>query len=128
MVERLTAERVPVPVRVTVCVPGLALSVNERLPEAEPAEVGLNVIATVQDPPDGATGLEVEQVVPDVAIAKGPEALIAVKVRLALPVLLKVTESEALVVLTDWLPKVRLLVERLTTGALPVPVPVSARV
>jgi hypothetical protein len=45
-----------------------ALSLNERLPDAVPAAVGVNVTATAQVPA-AATGLEVEQVVPDVAMA-----------------------------------------------------------
>ena len=55
---------------------------NLRLPEAAPPAVGVKVIATVQEP-DAATEFEVEQVVPDVAIAKGPVTPIAVKVRFA---------------------------------------------
>lgn len=41
-----------------------------------------------------------------------------------MPVLLKVIGRGALVVLRDWLPKVRLAVERLATAAVPTPVPV----
>ena len=43
-------------------------------------------------------------------------------VKLAFPVLVRVTDCAVLVVLTPWLAKVRLLAERLTAGALPVPV------
>ena len=80
---------VPVPLKLSVCGLLLALSVNERLPEAAPTAVGVKVRATVHDP-DGPTGFEVEHVVPDVAIANGPVVVIAVNVRLALPVLLTV--------------------------------------
>jgi hypothetical protein len=66
------------------------LSVNERLPEAVPAAVGVNVIATVQVAAE-ATGFEVKQVVPEVAMAKGPVAATALKVRLVLPALVSVT-------------------------------------
>ncbi len=67
------------------------MSVNVRLPVALPTVVGVKVIATLQVP-DGTTGFEVEQVVPDATVAKGPEtATGAVKVRLALPVLVTVT-------------------------------------
>ena len=96
--DSLTA--IPVPVRLMVCgLPG-ALSVNERLPEAVPAAVGVKVTATVQDP-DAATGFDVEQVVPEAAIAKGPVTPIAVKLRLALPVLVTITGCELLVVPTN---------------------------
>ena len=40
-----------------------------------------------------------------------------------LPVLLKVTVCAVLVTSTDWLPKARLVGERLTRAAVPVPVP-----
>ena len=44
----------------------------------------------------------------------------------ALPVLLKETETRELVVESDWLPKLRLLLDRLATGAVPVPLPLRA--
>jgi hypothetical protein len=98
--DKLTSGCVPVPLKLTVC--GLlgALSVNERLPDAVPPAVGVNVIATVQVP-DAATGVEVEQVLPELAMAKGPVAPMAVSVRLALPVLVRVTVCELLVVPTN---------------------------
>jgi hypothetical protein len=100
------------------------LSLNERLPDAVPAAVGVKVIATVQDP-DAATGLEVEHVVPDAAIAKGPVTPIAVKVRLALPVLVSVTVCEGLVVPTGSEGKVG-GADKLTV--VPVPVPLKLTV
>lgn len=48
--------------------------------------------------------------------------------KVTLPVLLKVTETSELVVVRDWLPKVRLVLERLATGAVPTPVPVRLMV
>ena len=87
----------PVPVRPTVCGLPLALSVNERLPEAEPTAVGAKLTATVHVNP-AVTGFEVEQVVPELTMANGPVMPIAVKVRLALPVLVRVTVCAALVV------------------------------
>jgi hypothetical protein len=71
------------------------LSVNDRLPDAAPAAVGANVTATVQVD-DAATGVEVAHVFPELAIANGPLNLIAVSVRLALPVLVRVTVCDAL--------------------------------
>jgi len=73
------------------------LSVNERLPDAVPTAVGMNVTATVQVAA-AVTGFEVEQVVPELAMENGPVMPIAVKVRLALPVLVRVTVCAALVV------------------------------
>jgi hypothetical protein len=76
------------------------LLLNERLPDAVPPAVGVNVTATVQVAA-AATGFEVEQVVPEVAMAKGPVTAIAVNVRLPLPVLVRVTVWELLVVFTN---------------------------
>lgn len=81
----VTVKSWPVPVSATVCGLAGALSLNKRLPDAGPPAVGVNVTATVQLP-DAATGVEVEQVVPALAMAKGPLVPTAVKVRLALPV------------------------------------------
>ena len=72
---------------------------KERVPEAAPATVGVKVIATVQVPA-AATGLEIEQVVPEVAMAKGPVVAMAVKVRLEMPVFVTVTVCAGLVVPT----------------------------
>ena len=44
-----------------------------------------------------------------------------VMLRVALPVLLRVRVRTVLCLPTDWLPKARLVAERLTTGAAPVP-------
>ena len=90
------AARVPVPIRARACGLFAALSVNESVPEASPAAVGVKVIATVHVPA-AATGAEVEQVVPEAAMAKGPVTPIALKVRLMLPVLVTVTVCGALV-------------------------------
>jgi hypothetical protein len=95
------------------------LSLNERLPGAAPAAVGVNVTATVQVAA-GATGFEVEQVVPEVAMAKGPVTEIAVKVRLALPVLVSVTVCDGLAVPTGSGGKVG-DADKLTVGPVPVP-------
>jgi hypothetical protein len=90
------------PVPLSAIVWGLlgALSLNERLPDAVPAAVGVNVTAIVQVAA-AATGFEVEQVVPEVAMAKGKVTAMALKVRLLLPVLVRVTVWELLVVPTN---------------------------
>ena len=76
------------------------MSLNDRLPDAVPAAVGVNVTATVQVPA-AAMGFAVEQVVPEVAMAKGAVTAIAVNVRLPFPVLVRVTVWELLVVPTN---------------------------
>jgi len=101
------------------------LSVNTRLPEFVPTEVGVKVIATVHVP-EAATELEVEQVVPVVAMAKGPVVVIPVKVRLAEPVLVTVTDCAVLVVPTGSDGKVG-AAEKLTAGPVP-PVPFKVTV
>ena len=96
------------------------MSVIERLPEPGPPLVGVNVIATVQDP-DAETELEVEHVVLDAAIPKGPETRIAARLRLALPVLITVTPCDGLVVPTGSGGKAGDS-DKLTAGAVPVPI------
>lgn len=109
----------PVPLKATLCGLPLALSVNERLPDAAPPAVGVKVTATVHVAA-AATGVDVAHVVPEVAIAKGVVAVIAVNVRLALPVFFRVTVSEGLVVPTDSEGKGD-GVDKLTEGPVPVP-------
>jgi hypothetical protein len=96
------------------------LSVIERLPEPGPPLVGVNVIATVQDP-EAETELEVEHVVVDAAIPKGPETRIAAKLRLVLPLLTTVTPCDGLVVPTGSGGKAG-DADKLTAGAAPVPI------
>jgi hypothetical protein len=95
------------------------LSVNERLPLAEPPAVGVNVTATVQVPEAG-TGVDAEHVVPVAAIANGPEVAMAVKVRLAFPVFVSVTVCAPLVLFTNCAENMSAL-DRLATGPVPVP-------
>jgi hypothetical protein len=84
--ERLTAAVVaPVPVRLTVCVAGLALSVMVTAPVLVPVAVGLKVTLRVQLAP--AATLEPQVLVWE----KSPLALMLVIVRLAFPVFLSVT-------------------------------------
>jgi hypothetical protein len=96
-----------------------ALSLNERLPDAAPAAVGVNVTASVQVAA-AATGFGVAHVVPELAMAKGPETAIAVNVRLPLPELVRVTVWELLVVPTGSDGKVG-AADKLTVGPVPVP-------
>ena len=74
------------------------------MPVAGPPAIGVKMIATLHVP-DGTTELDVEQVVPDAATAKGPETAIGtVKVRFLLPVLVTVTVCGGLAIPigSDW--------------------------
>ena len=108
------AVSVPVPERLTVCELPRALSVMLtealRLPLAD----GLNVTLIVQEAP-AATDL------PHVLVSAKLVRLVPLTtmldiINVALPVLLRVTACALLVVFTDWLPKARLVGERLTAG------------
>jgi hypothetical protein len=115
--ERLTTGALtPVPVRLTVWVAGLALSVTVTAPDLVPVVVGLKVTLRVQLA--FAATLE-----PQVLISeKSPLALMLVMVRVALPVLLRVTFWGLLMEPTACTAKLNEVGERLTTGAVPVPV------
>jgi hypothetical protein len=83
--ERLTTGAVPVPVRLTVWVAGLALSVIVTAPVRVPAAVGLKVTLRVQL----ALAARLE---PQVLVwEKSPLAVMLIMLRVALPVLLRMT-------------------------------------
>jgi len=84
--ERLTSGvATPVPVRLTVCVAGLALSVMVNEPLLEPLAVGVKVTLRVQL----ALAARLE---PQVLVwEKSPLAVMLVMLSAALPVLLRVT-------------------------------------
>jgi hypothetical protein len=84
--ERLTTGvATPVPVRLTVCVAGLALSVMVTTPVLVPAAVGLKVTLRVQ------LALAA-RLAPQVLVwEKSPLAVMLVMLRVAFPVLLRVT-------------------------------------
>ena len=85
MGERLTTGAVPVPVRLTVWVAGLALSVMVKEPLREPLAVGVKVTLRVQL----ALAARLE---PQVLVwEKSPLTVMLVMLRTALPVLLRVT-------------------------------------
>jgi hypothetical protein len=82
---RLTIGPVPVPLRLTVCVAGVALSVMVTAPVLVPAAVGLKVTLMVQL----ALVVTLE---PQVLVwEKSPLAAMLVMLRVALPVFLSVT-------------------------------------
>ena len=114
--DRVTAGAVmPVPVKDTVCGLPLALSATEIEPFRLPVAVGVNV-TEIAHVPEAAT--EVPQVL---VWLKSPLAVMLVMESAAVPVLVRVMLCAALVVLSAWLPKVRLVGEKLTAGAIPVP-------
>jgi hypothetical protein len=76
---------VPVPVRLTVCVAGLALSVMVKEPLREPLAVGVKVTLRVQL-------VLAARLEPQVLVwEKSPLTVMLVTLRVALPVLLRVT-------------------------------------
>src|SRR5690242_11434717 len=106
---------VPVPERVIVC--GLLAALSEMViaPVCSPAVVGVNVTLIVQLAP---AATEMPQLF---VCANCPLETILVMLSDAVPVFLSVTDFAALVVFTRWPPKDRLDVDKLTTGAEPVP-------
>ena len=124
--ESPTAEVVPVPVKLTFCMlPGtLPLSsVTTSVALRLPAAAGLKVTLIEQL---ALAASVLPQVLADSAKS---EALAPVTPRLAMfkvafPVLFKMTAKGALVVVTGWFPKAKLLGERPATAAALVPVPV----
>ena len=103
--------------RLTVCVVGLALSVNVKAPVVVPATVGLKVTFTVQLLP-AAT------LVPQVLVSeKAPLAVMLLMLSAAFPVFLSVTVCVALVVPRACDVKVNKVGDRLAAG-LKTPVPV----
>jgi hypothetical protein len=83
--ERLATGAVPVPVRLTVCVAGLALSVMVKEPLREPLAVGVKATLRVQL----ALAARLEPQV--LAWEKSPLTVMLVMLSVALPVLLSVT-------------------------------------
>ena len=102
---------VPVPVSDTVCGLPLALSATESEPVRVPVAVGLKVTLIVQLAP-AAT------LVPQVLVSeKSPVVEMLVMLRVAVPVLVSVTVSAALLVPSTVTGKVRLVGESVTAGA-----------
>lgn len=109
----------PVPVSETACGLLAALSVMVKVPRAPPPAVGVKVTLTVHSPPAATADAQV------LVSANGPETATLLTVNEAVPLLVIVTTCAALVVLTAWLVKVRVVGERLTAGSAR-PVPVSS--
>jgi hypothetical protein len=125
--ERLTWLERPVPFRVTDCVlPAtlLTLSVTVRDALRLPLAAGVKTTVMVQEALAASVLGDRGQVVVSLkSPAFAPVGCgMLVIVKLALPVLVRVTDCEGLATPTVWLPKVRLVAERPTLGPLPVPV------
>jgi hypothetical protein len=116
---------VPVPVSPTVCGLFAALSVMVRVPVRVPVAVGVNVTLIVQL----ALAANVAGSVPHVFVsAKSADAAaMEMIVRVAVPVFVSVTVCAALVVFSNWLPKVRVVGASITAGVGFAPVPLSAK-
>jgi hypothetical protein len=105
---------VPVPERLSVCElpPALSAMLSEAV--SVPAMEGVNITTIVQLSPAPSE-------LPHVLVCSKSLELVPVIVRLvmfrvALPVLLRVTPGDVLVTSMGWLPKPKLVVERLTMG------------
>jgi hypothetical protein len=99
VVERLAAVVMPLPVRLTVWVAGLALPLMVIEPLRAPAAVGLKVTLIEQDVPAA-------RLAPQVLVwEKSPLAAMPETARAALPALESVITSGLLEVPTSWFPK-----------------------
>jgi hypothetical protein len=110
-----SAKSSPVPLSVTVWGLLLALSVNVSVPLRLPVALGVKVTLMVQLAP-GAN--ELAQVL---VWAKSPLVVRVSGVRAPLPVSVRVRVCGALVVETVWPGKLKVVTEKLATGATPVP-------
>jgi hypothetical protein len=115
VVERLAMGAVPVPERVTVCGLVVALSVIVIVPGWLPAAVGVNVTLMEQLAPAAREAAQL------LVWAYSALATMLVMVRGAVPELVSVTDFAALVVFTKRLAKAKVVGDKLTPGAVPVP-------
>ena len=119
--EMLTAGAVPVPLRLTLWGLPVALSARVMAAVRVPLAVGVKVTLIVQLTP--AATLEPQLLVCAKSLALAPETAMLVTLKDVLPEFVRVIVWAVLVVPTDWLPKSRLVDDRLTTAAALVPVP-----
>lgn len=122
--ERLTPGPVPVPDRTTDCGLPAALSVMLTCADSEPTTDGVKVTLKVQVPPAARELVHV-------LLARVKSALLVPAttrleiLRVALPLFVRVTDCAAVEAPSDSVPKVRVVGERPTAGAVPVPVRVT---
>jgi len=116
--EKVIAGATPAPERLTDCGESLALSVRVKAAEAAPVAVGVKTMLTMHEAP-GASGPA------QLLHRENMDALLPViaplKLSVALPLLVKVTCCAALAVFSFWLPKLSVVVERVTAEDTPVP-------
>jgi hypothetical protein len=120
--DRLTTGLVPVPERLTVCGLPLALSVKVMAAVKDPLATGVKVTLMAQLAP--AATLVPQLLLCAKSPGLAPVMVMLVMVNAALPELVNVTDWAVLVVPTAWLPKARLVVDRLAEGC-PTPVPAN---
>ena len=124
---KLTTGAVPLPLKATVCGLPLALSVMVTPALRVPVAVGVKVTLIVQEAL--AASVLGQLLVWAKSPALVPVSAMLLMVRSALPLLVNVTAWAVLVVLTCWLPKLRLVGLKLTAGAaMVVPEPLKATV
>jgi hypothetical protein len=112
----------PVPESATVCGLPLALSAIVIDPASDPLDFGLKLTLIRQFFPAFSE-------LPQVLVSeKLPLAAMLMPVSVALPLLVRVTALVPLVVPTRWFPKLKLVGERLTAGAVDEEVPVPVKV
>jgi len=118
---------VPFPLSASVCGLPPALSATDSVPVRAPEAVGVKVTLMEQLAPAAkVAGLVGQAFAPVLVAAKSPEAANELMVKAAVPVLVSVIVIGALVVVSGWLPKPRLVGANPMPGA--VPFPLSATV
>jgi hypothetical protein len=110
------AEATPVPVSITVCGLPVALSEIVTAPVSVSIDLGKKVTLIVQLPPAGTELPQLLFCVKSPALA--PVATMPVMFKAALPMLTSWTFCAALVTRKGWLPRFRLVAERLTLARL----------
>ena len=102
----------------TVCGESLALSVMVKAADAGLVVVGLKTMLTVHEAPGASGPVQLLHLEKDEALSP---VSVPLKVSAEVPLLVMVTACAALAVLIAWLPKLRLVVDRVTAGVTPVP-------
>lgn len=113
--DRLGSAPSPVPLRETVWAPDDALSVTVKVPVRERMAVGVNVTVTAQLVPALSEPAQV------LVSEKSPPTVMPLSVRVAVPVFVTVTVWAALAEPRFSSPKLKLLADSFTPGAVPVP-------
>src|SRR5437868_4633752 len=113
---------VPFPLSGTVCGPTPELSATDSVPVRAPKAAGVKVTLMVQFAPAAkVAGLVGQAFAPVLVAAKSPDAANELIVKAAVPVFVSVTVIGALVVVSSWLPKSRLVGANPTPGPVPFP-------